>query len=842
MAQASYEVVFEGKDRVTGVAQSIGQKANRELEDLQQRQFQSSASARERDLRALDDYYGKVKTRAQAHLEQLSRAEVAAQTGSFKAWQRGESEKPFEQQLNAVAAQRARVGDVLAQAGLSERAEKSKLQEKWAAEDAAMAKTHADQRAADVHRLEAQIFAATHTAREREIQDVRNRSAQLRAQYENDAEMRIQIAQAENAEVAAINERYQERTLGRLLSPRNLHHLVGGLAFTAGLGLAIGTEKAVFASAEASDATMKPGAKLQDILAARLNASEAVGNIANGIPVLDKVFKEFTDLASDRGGLERFSAAAKRSAAELEGVSQVLGQVSSRIASQESGLFGYSGAEQSALGISQGRIRRMGEMAKAQDARDAAQSAYEKAQAAEQEVRDTYDPTGQGIGRNPAAKAAIAEAAAVTAAAKLPLDQAKGYIEALKAAGVREETLERERAEQALRLDSERFNRGQAARMREATARGEYETPEVRRRLEMDRLLDQQASRMERFAGLDERVKDLAKGPEAWQNQYVQDQLTQLAGQGNQAAIDALQGINPYLRTTLKTQVAPDEYQRRLALAAEEQRQKEETEAGNAAERAGLEAIHDREWRDTQRQAEIIRAGASPLESKQRAAERAQQELAGRTEDPAIAQAKQAALEERFRREDEDRERTHRGRMKDFAADASLDREAHRKREMEKIAEGYAEDLRRFADNADRKKEILDEIAAKQTALGAQQERERRGERAGILGEAFRAIGRDDLAERVAQRESITRLREEYSGNQDMLSVIGLMDEAQRIRLSAVENWIPQEAQSRKARWDTGVPSGYDSPMVGMARELTTIRERLDAAASNLGLFDLNPE
>ena len=92
--------------------------------------------------------------------------------------------------------------------------------------------------------------------------------------------------------------------------------------------------------------------------------------------------------------------------------------------------------------------------------------------------------------------------------------------------------------------------------------------------------------------------------------------------------------------------------------------------------------------------------------------------------------------------------------MRDALAGAAFDREAIRKREMDRIKESYAEDIKKFGET----EEIKAEIKAKQDALAVQQGEQRRTERAGIIEQALRAPGVGgqfaDEADRLALEET----------------------------------------------------------------------------------------
>ena len=153
-----------------------------------------------------------------------------------------------------------------------------------------------------------------------------------------------------------------------------------------------------------------------------------------------------------------------------------------------------------------------------------------------------------------------------------------------------------------------------------------------------------------------------------------------------------------------------------------------------------------------------------------------------------------------------------------------------RKREMERIAEGYADDLRKFKDDAVEKGRIKDEITAKQKALAVQQSEERRQERAGIIEQALRAPGVGgqfaDEARRLELEE--TGAQAPARSTRKWRRPVDKMDAAERAEMAAQQNWKPSEVASRKGAWDAGRPSGYDRFMPGQTPEAKALGEYLD--------------
>ena len=167
----------------------------------------------------------------------------------------------------------------------------------------------------------------------------------------------------------------------------------------------------------------------------------------------------------------------------------------------------------------------------------------------------------------------------------------------------------------------------------------------------------------------------------------------------------------------------------------------------------------------------------------------------------AAQDAEAKALDEKYRLEDEDRERRHQVVMRDALAGAAFDREAIRKREMDRIKESYAEDIKKFGET----EEIKAEIKAKQDALAVQQGEQRRTERAGIIEQALRAPGvGGQFADEAARLELEEQQRKRRMEHPEMAALFDKEDAAERAEMAAQQNWKPSEVASRKGAWDAG--------------------------------------
>ena len=497
---------LRGIDELSGTARTVAQKSSREFDELRRRESQASLSAREADLRALDQYYSGVRERAEKNLKQLAAAEATALTRQFTAGQRGEDPTKFDEQFAALSAQRARVAAVVAQSETSERAEKSKLREGWAAEDQAMAKQHADQRLADVQRLEAQVFAATHSAREREIQDVRTRSEQLRAQYQGDAEMHARIAQSEQAQVADIENRYAEQARRRFLSIRGSRQglMLGAAGYAA---LQLGEAGMHLGQAYETAARARTG---EEGIQGEIGKREAWAGTVSWIPGVGGPLGEMVKQDTGLPGLQRLLEQVKQSDERFNSLAASLRNATEQGERMRDAFYGVSPARRAMIAAEETAVARMRSLAGSEGLAADKRSEYE---------------TAKRMGVSGFALEQMKDAA----------ERAASYQSSLEAASGRGGAFAYRLAQRQAGYEMTDFDAAMAARR---WASGLQNAPDYGD-VEKSRMADlrhEQEVRMRAFAGLGERQEKLAQGRDAWQSQRIQEELDKAAETGMTSA------------------------------------------------------------------------------------------------------------------------------------------------------------------------------------------------------------------------------------------------------------------------------------------------------------------
>jgi hypothetical protein len=870
MADKQLAIALVGTDEASGVVGQSARKMAADLEALQKRTFDVGHDARARELRELSNHYDTLAAQYKAQHQRLAKyaADLEKQIGPGGLRILSPEWDAKFKELKQVRALMARNEDVQAGAAKAKKAEQDELSKQY--EGAA-----AEKRAADLAAIERRIFDSSHSARDRELRDVREHADRLRAQYQSDAEMHAKIAEAEAAQVAEINKRYEqqkETRLGKLFaSGRLLKASLSGVAvYAAG---EVGSALADVIKGGPQETSARAGGQASEMVKARLEQRKKIQALWGWIPIIGTNINRIYDAFGYTKEEAALAEQAEKTSAGVATLHQNVVSAATGAARNRAAFLGYTPADMARLNYELGQRERAERLREAQEVYGQAASDYGRS-------RELGMPKEEQ-------------------SAFLKKEQeAKRYLEQLQSVNAMEDEYAAKTAERAARIEKANFWRGIA----ESTLQAQFTGgPSLERRqsVETQLLKISQQAELEtpEFAGLDERIKQLPN-----KAQWMKDYMARMRAQGNpgytkydaekawnwefgrvaelqqqRAAIIARQGAQTEGQTE-EQQYERMQWQSGLDLRkyvaehggitraearareAEQLRARHEQEMGGPegsptrlkegteeykrvwatqeAERKQLADKQAREVADAQTQAWVIRAGASPLQSYQRAAELTQAELAGRTEDPAVAAAKKAAIEERFRLEDEQRERRHQATMKDAADAAMTDREAHREREMERIAEGYAEELEKFKDNALKKQELLDEIAAKQKALKAQQDIEREHERAGLVEGAYGVAGGPftAMAEQLRLKEKYADLRRQFAGNAEALKLINAMQPAEQAELTARENWLPHEVASRRGTWDAGRPSGYDNPMIGLTKEMQAFRQFLQNLVGNGGI------
>jgi hypothetical protein len=200
------------------------------------------------------------------------------------------------------------------------------------AKDAAHADTDrfAQRLKRDQQKLNDELFAATHSYRERAIHDAEAHYAQLKARYDGDANMQVQIAETSRAKIAEINHQQDEYEAEKSKHGGGLGHFARLLGIVALVHTAAHSAKGLLAeaSAEGEMAIARAQGSAVGILEAEKKLADANQEILRAVPLiggaladalgghewLDEMLKNTQEAEK---GLEHLKAAAIRDAEEI---------------------------------------------------------------------------------------------------------------------------------------------------------------------------------------------------------------------------------------------------------------------------------------------------------------------------------------------------------------------------------------------------------------------------------------------------------------------------------------------------------------------------------------------
>jgi len=811
MADKQLAIALIGTDEASGVVGQSARKMAADLEALQKRTFDVGHDARAREVREMSNHYDTLAAQYKAQHDRLIAYQQVAQQklGTLRVQRAGLRATPEivaqEREVHQVGALIARNEDVQAEAARAKQAEQDEMNRRYQV-------AAAEKRAADLAAIERRIFDGTHSARERELRDVQEWKARELAVYKNDAEMRAKIEEAAGQQTSEIQKRYSAGTIQRfLVSARALKTALLGAEVYVAYEVAKGIAGAI--EAGPAETAAHASGQAAEMMKGRLASRAAIQGTYTWIPILGGIAKGVHDSIADTKRETALAEQGSRTQAEIEQLSRSVQEAARGSKRSRAAYLGYTPAEMARLNYEQGRQERAGRLREAQEVYGQASTDYARSR----ELHLSKDEQQAFLVKE---------------------QQAKRYVDQLRQVNAAEDEYAGKTAARAAQIEKANFWRGIE---RETLGAQFIGGPGYERRqaieMRLQGLSQQEELAAPKFAGLDERIKQ-SGNREAWLKDY-QDRMRR-------------QGNPGYTRYD-----AEKAWKREFGDVAELQKEREAIIARQGAQSAGLTAQQQYEkmqWTaGVDLRTYMARLGG-PTQAEARAREmeqmrvRHEQEMGGPegsatrlkegTEEykrlKAAQDAERINLDQKYYREDADRRRHHLIVMRDAEASAATDRETRRKREMEQIAEGYADDLRKFKDDAVEKGRINDEIAAKQKALAVQQNEERRQERAGIIEQALGEAGGRfaDNARRLELQEQERKRRREHP---EMAAIFDKMDAAERAELEAQLNWKPTEVGSRQTVHGAFRPSGYDRLLPGLTPEMKALQGYLD---KNLNTLD----
>jgi len=809
MADKQLAIALVGTDEASGVVGQSARKMAADLEALQKRTFDLGHDARARETREMSNHYDTLAAQYKAQHDRLTAYRQVAQQklGTLRVQRAGLRATPEivaqEREVHQVGALIARNEDVQAEAARAKQAEQDEMNRRYQV-------AAGEKRAADLAAIERRIFDSTHSARERELRDVQEWKARELAVYKNDAEMRAKIEEAAQQQTSDIQKRYSTGTIQRfLVSARALKTALLGAEVYVAYEVAKGVAGAI--EAGPAETAAHASGQAAEMMKGRLASRAAIQGTYTWIPILGGIAKGVHDSIADTKRETALAEQATQTQSEIQELSRSVQRAALTSERSRANFLGYTPAEMARLDYEQGRQERAGRLREAQEVYGQASSDYARSR----ELHLSKDEQQAFLVKE---------------------QQAKRYMEQLQQVNAAEDEYAGATAKRAAQMEKANFWRGIERETLGAQFTG---GPGYERRqaveLRLQGLSQQEELAAPKFAGLDERIKQ-AGDKEAWLKDYQARMIREHNPgitrydaekawkrefgdvdelQKQRAAIIARQGAQTTGLTT-QQQYERMQWTAGLDLRAFEARFGGPTQAeARAREREEMRVRHEQEMGGPEGSPTRLKEGTDEYKKLK-----------------AVQNAEVINRDKKYDREDEDRERRHQVVMRDALAGAAFDREAIRRREMDRIKESYAEDIKKFGET----EEIKAEIKAKQDTLAVQQGEQRREERAGIIEQALRTPGVggqfSDEADRLALEETERKRRQEHP---EMSALFDKQDAAERAEMAAQQNWKPSEVASRKGAWDAGRPSGYDRFMPGQTPEAKALGEYLQ---KNYGTLD----
>jgi len=786
MATSSLDIAIRADDQASGKLAAITRSMTSDLEAAQKTAFDLSHSAREREERDVQQHYAKLRALYQQRIQQNLKGEAHAQGRMTKALETldlgsGDEYQRAEKELLAIRALRAKNSEVLIAIDKAEAAQRAAIQKK------------ADnQRASDVDALNTRIFNATHSAKDREIAVVKERSRKLLDQYKHDAEMRRKITDAEEAEIGEIRKRYGNNLLGKI--GRLGGRAAGPLAIIAvGTDIVLNTEDA--RNKRVAATTAEQGVE------ARIAGMELYGKTMAHIPVIGGFLQRLSDMAFGAPAMRDFLERVKETSAALSGLSKNAASAASAATASRNAALGIGGWE--ALSQSRGGIESAqdGAILQARETYAKARNDYEQ----ELHNQGGLFPTGPG--------------SAPLADFQRRRDEALQYLQMLERMTEAERKYAAAQIEDARNIERRGFWRGIQERFDlSALPTGGLEQ---RQALERAALSRQHGAEMDTpaFLGLDRRSEELQdrdlwiqnfkdrefiRRKKAWEDVHLSEmneaQKKHLEGALNQEAPDAYQTEQQRVGELLQQRSAIGVAQRRQAQrqAFNQQLEREQLASDLAlrSQRAKLGSSDRQADKDALELAEMDKRHADELRGKDMKVQE-NQDIAARQQEE-----RQALLDRQARNVAKQRAEW---RLEALQTEAATSRSyvAIRNAELKALERAQEEEER----NHGKSVETTRKYAARRDAVNEAYRRARADEALGLDQAVLRAGGRGLEAEALGIRDRYKKLREEAKGDNAKLTQL---DQAEKAELLGVEqqialrNQVPNEVQAYSARFLQG--------------------------------------
>lgn len=642
-------------------------------------------------------------------------------------------------------------------------------------------------KSADTSDLDKRIFAATHTARERELAAVQAHSKKLQDRYKSDADMRAKIKEAERKQIEAIEAKYdaqEERKGLKGYMAQNtkigaaVRGVMAGVAVAEGVSTAYNVAKAYYGGKGAQ--TAEEGA--QAIVDSKAAWSAAIADI----PLVGAIFGKAIDEFTDKAGAEKFLERVKETNKAFADLGKTLNAAGTSATQARGKAFGYTAVDTGREELSAKESVYAGTLAAARETDFKARNDY--AAAMQKGI------TGQPLDEF-----------------KHKAEQAEAYLRTLQRVIEQERQYAELSAQHAAQAERNQFGRSMDARKVSAYQMLLGPSIEARQHYERQSLETKHSADQDQFIGLEERKTALTN-----RDQWIKDWTAREEAKRSRPDMTEVERIR-MLRDIRRGQAgAYDAEQKRVAelegrrgeldktqqLEKGAQTQQHQWERQDYAAELGARTFKAKNAGDTV--AERNRVAQADLAEKHR------QELS--RIDPRLDEYKERqqvqALEKQALIDNQERDiakQRKQWRQDATMTEAQMSRSylAIRHAELKTLQEQYDEERRLNGDSA----ELVAKYKAKRDAVETNFDRNREDEATATDQSILRAAGRNVNADLLGIKDRYAKLREAAAGDKVRLAQLNTAEKAETIRVqrdNAINNRVPFETQAYTARFLMG--------------------------------------
>ena len=337
--QSSMTIIFKAEDQASDRAGKIFSRMTKDQAEYERAAFASSHSARETELRDVDEFYSQRMEKLKRQAAAMEKAEADARTRLQEATAKrsgvghtAEERSEFKKQAESARAeldriQQMRDANAKAQVG-GEEAKAARLDE------------IERQRQEQLAGYDRKVFDARATAKEREIRNVTDwRDKELR-NAGSDAEAKVKINAAAAAQIEQIEANAAAAMETFWTSKKGLKIMAGGFKGLVAGELAMGA----FSMGQAHYASA--GAQTSDeAISARIQEHDAATSLVSWMPIVGPLFTKALDAGFNKAGLENLGKRLGDSAQKFQALEGSMTGIASHIETMRADIFGFTASD-----------------------------------------------------------------------------------------------------------------------------------------------------------------------------------------------------------------------------------------------------------------------------------------------------------------------------------------------------------------------------------------------------------------------------------------------------------------------------------------------------------------